>query len=60
MPSSGLSPVDREVAAYVADVAKMAFMHGLQVEWFEYFLGGLKSGLDPYEAAASAAIEWDF
>ena len=60
MPSGGLRSIDEDDARWVAVIAKEAFRHGLQVEWFQYFIGGIQDGVPVKEAADRAAIEWDF
>lgn len=60
MPSGGQTPIEFEVAEKVSKIAKEAYRHGLQTEWFSFFIGGIKEGQHPVEAANLAAIEWDF
>ena len=59
MPSGGQDPVDVDVARYVAMAMQDCAEYGLEIEFLRYFIGGLKAGQDPIEAAMKAAIEWD-
>jgi hypothetical protein len=41
-------------------VLDAAITHGLIFEWLDGFIGEVKAGTDPVEAAWMAAAEWDF
>jgi hypothetical protein len=59
MPSAGQTPIPFEVAEDIAVIIEEAIKHGLLVEWLAYFIGGLKEGQEPFQAAHRAAYEWD-
>lgn len=63
MPSGGIDSTlcaDREEAGYVLATIKDAYAYGLQYEFMEWFIGGMRQGMNPIDAAFAAAIEWDF
>jgi hypothetical protein len=63
VPSGGIDgqlTANRDEAEYVYQVLKDAQVYGLEYEFIEWFIGGLRQGMGPKEAAYAAALEWDF
>lgn len=51
---------DSMVEAYdVYTCLQRAAKYGLEIEWFASFIGDLKSGVEPVEAAVGACRDWD-
>jgi len=48
------------VEAYdVLQLYNRAASYGLEMEWFEWFIQGMRLGTDPVKAAEDACYEWD-
>jgi hypothetical protein len=61
MPSGGNTCLNEADWLFVKGDYEAACKHGLQLEWLQWFLGGLvEDHLPIREASNAACIEWDF
>lgn len=62
MPQSRIDsaqiPPQQEVTAAL-DAFKRAESLGMEGEWMEWFIAGIRQGLSPVDAAYEASVEWD-
>jgi hypothetical protein len=59
MPQGRCTPLTDKEWESVKEAFNHASKMGLEMEWLQWFAGGLKQGLEPAEAAFEAMLEWD-
>jgi hypothetical protein len=72
MPSGGSNPIGlidelqerggiykNSSIDWFCESLKNAKLHGMEYEWLDWFLGGIKQGMSVKEACNAATFEWD-